>query len=382
MRAMRILHLANHVQRIGNGIANVAVDLACLQADAGHVVAFASGGGEYEELLGGHGVTCLRLDQRTASPRNLLTLPLRWRRLVRGFQPDVVHAHMVAGAVLARFVRARREYALVTTVHNEFERKAKLMGLGDRVIAVSTPCARSLKGRGVGGDRVRVVTNGTLGSPRSLPPEQVEPAALSRPAIVTVAGMYRRKGIAELIAAFERVAAENPGANLYLVGDGPDRDAFEQQARRTSVSGRIHFVGFDPQPQRYLRSADVFVLASHREPFGLVITEAMECGCPVIGSDVDGIAELLGPGGRHGLLVPPGNVPALAAALRRVLDDGAERRRLGQAALRRARDFTVDRAARETMAVYEEAVGQRSGEISGSRAGRPCHRKAGAVEGA
>jgi len=267
---MRILHILNHINRSGNGIVNVAVDLACLQAKAGHDVGIAAADGKYQALLKTHRVEHFYLNQHR-SFKNLSKLARTFRHIIQTFQPDIVHAHMITGVLLAKVLRAKARYGLVSTVHNEFERSAVLMGCADRVIAVSQAVSNSMQARGISSKKLRLVCNGTVGSPRTQPLASYMPLPLQRPAITTVAGMYQRKGIAELIAAFSQVAADFPTAHLYLVGDGPDRSSFEAQAQQTAVADRIHFEGFQPEPQRYLLSTDIFVLASHQEPFGLAL---------------------------------------------------------------------------------------------------------------
>lgn len=349
---MRILHILNHVQEIGNGIVNVAVDLACLQAKAGHEVGIASAGGEYEKLMARYGVTHFKLEQ-TRKPTNLLKAVAGYRAIAQEFQPDIVHAHMMTGVILARALRAGFRYSLVSTVHNEFQRSAVLMGWADRVIAVSQAVAQSMARRGIPQNKLRVVSNGTLGSPRTRPLQEYQPMPLQRPSIATVAGMYRRKGIAELIEAFAQIAADFPDAHLYLVGNGPDREMFEEQARSTAVSDRIHFEGFQSEPQRYLLATDIFVLASHREPFGLVISEAREAGCAIIASDVDGIPEALS-GGQAGMLIPPSDSQSLAAALSQLLKDPKMLHRWKDQAQQNLKWLTTERVNEETLAVYRE----------------------------
>ncbi|MGH1392757.1 MAG: glycosyltransferase, partial [Trichormus sp.] len=122
---MRVLHILNHVREIGNGIVNVAVDLACLQAKSGHDVAIASAGGEYEILLAQYGVQHFQLDQ-TRTPMNLIHAVRGYREIIKEFQPDIVHAHMMTGVVLGKILKAGNSYALVATVHNEFQRSAIL----------------------------------------------------------------------------------------------------------------------------------------------------------------------------------------------------------------------------------------------------------------
>ena len=348
---MRIVHLLNHVQEIGNGIVNAAVDLACAQAEGGHEVWVISGGGEYEALLHRHGVRTIRQVQRSRlvqMPAAAVSLATELRRL----RPDIVHAHMLTGALLGRLSQVGARFSLVCSVQTT-RRKSALMGLGNRVVAVSDAVARSLVRQGIPRSKIRTVRNGVLGSPRVQPPECCGMASIEHPAIVSVAGLFVRKGIEELIHAFSKVASDFPEAHLYLVGEGPDRHQFEQEARASRVVKRIHFVGFERSPFRYTKAADVFVLASRRDPCPLVIPEARACGRPMIASDADGIPELL-EGGRAGILFPAGDVIAVEGALRKMLGDPATRARWAVAAQENIEWLTVRRNFEEMMAVYAE----------------------------
>ncbi|MFG6093960.1 glycosyltransferase family 4 protein [Leptothoe sp. ISB3NOV94-8A] len=349
---MRVLHILNHIQKVGNGIVNVAVDLACLQAQAGYEVSVISGGGEYEALLDQYQVTHFRLNQ-TRTWRNLMHAASQYRTIVRQVKPDIVHAHMMTGAVLARGLKLWSKYGLVATVHNEFQESAKFMGLADRVIAVSQAVSKSMQQRGIPTRKLRVVTNGTLESPRVGALTECSPAYLQRPAITTVAGMNSRKGISELIAAFERVASDFPEAHLYLVGHGPEKEQFQSQARQTRVAHRIHFEGFQSDPRAYLLSTDVFVLASHREPFGLAISEAREVGCAIVASHVDGIPEVL-EHGKAGLLVPPGDSQALATTIADLLKHSTKLNYWKEQAQKNLDWLNATRVATETLGVYDE----------------------------
>jgi glycosyltransferase involved in cell wall biosynthesis len=349
---MKILHLLNHVRKTGNGIVNVATDLACLQAKQGHEVAVASSGGDYISLFDQHHVQHITLDQ-TRTPLNLLKVAKNYIDLIHTFQPDVVHAHMITGTVLAAVFKGFGRYGLVSTVHNEFQKSSILMGLADRVLAVSDAVAESMRQRGVAPCKLRVVRNGTLGSPRTEAIHQYAAQDLMHPAIVTISGMYRRKGIADLIQAFEQVLRVLPDAHLYLVGDGPDRDEFEKQAQVESIGSRIHFEGFQAKPQSYLRSADVFVLASHQDPCPLVISEAREAGCAIVASRVDGIPELLD-GGIAGILVPPRDPDDLAAAIIKLLTDPSLLKECQEQAQKNLQWLSAERVADETLTVYQD----------------------------
>lgn len=372
LRPLRILHLLNHVRETGNGIVNATIDLACTQARLGHSVAVASAGGDFEHLLANYGVKHYRLNQQR-SLGNLLKAMGGFDQLVRDWQPDLVHAHMMTGLLLAYGYRqylacqrrvgsygqfkyreefSPKSYALVSTVHNEFQRNATLMGLADKVIGVSQAVVSAMHHRGLAEGKLQLVLNGTLGGPRQ---QDISQATLSKPlqtpAIVTVAGMYKRKGITDLIEAFRTVATLFPELHLYIVGDGPDRTDFERQAQAIEGGDRIHFEGFQLNPQAYMRQADIFVLASHREPFGLVLTEARAAGCAIVATLVDGIPEALDHG-RAGLLVPPKDPWTLAKVLLQLLcypEQAAVYRQRAKANLER---FEVRRVAEETLSIY------------------------------
>jgi glycosyltransferase involved in cell wall biosynthesis len=349
---MRVLHILNDVTDRGNGIVNTAVDLAIEQVRQGLVVALASAGGGYQPLLERAGVAHLTLDQ-SRRPAQLLRAMGRFHSQLREFQPEVVHAHTRTGVLLARFFRCFHPFVLVGHVHNVHDRDSILMGLADRVIAVSGSVAETMVVHGIAKHKIRVVLNRTLDSRRVPALAMVEPALLKRPSIVTVCGMSQRKGIEDLIDAFEMIAREFQDAHLYLVGDGPDRQRFECQAERSSCSDRIHFEGYQALPQAYMLSSDVFVLASRRESFGLVLIEAREAGCAIIATNVDGVAEALD-GGRAGRLVPQRDAPALAGALRQMLSNTVEQERWRTRAKEGIAGFRVRYMASETKAVYDE----------------------------
>ncbi|MBR8838140.1 MAG: glycosyltransferase family 4 protein [Stigonema ocellatum SAG 48.90 = DSM 106950] len=358
---MRIIHVLNHIQEIGNGIVNVAIDLACLQAKQGHDVAVASAGGEYQTLLGSYGIKHFQLNQ-SRTPSNIINAAWDYREIVQKFQPHIVHAHMMTGVVLAALLRHGYEYRLVSTVHNEFQRSAILMGWADRVIAVSNAVADSMVRRGIPKNKLRVVANGTLASPRHRCIKDYQPIPLQRPAIATVAGIYQRKGIGELIDAFVEIANDFPQAHLYLVGDGPERSKFEAKAQSTAFANRIHFEGFQPEPQRYMLATDIFVLASYNESFGLVLTEAREAGCAIVASDIDGIPETLD-NGQAGVLVPPKDSHALACALVELLSNPSILNKWKSQATKNLERFSVARVNEETLAVYSELLTNYSNPI-------------------
>ncbi|WOD39262.1 glycosyltransferase family 4 protein [Nodosilinea sp. E11] len=359
---MKILHLVEHVREAGNGGVNVAVDLACLQADLGHRVGVVSKGGDYEKLLRQHGVQHFKADQSSKLGKYIQYLK-QYIAAMRDFQPDIVHSHTMVSVTAAWLLKNLGRYRLVATVHNEFQKSAVLMGLADKVIVVSKAGARLMHQRGISKQKLCVVLNANIGSPRFRPLASCRPLLIHSPAIVTVAGLHIRKGHIELIKAFEKIAARFPKAHLYLVGDGSGRAQIEAAANQTSVTHRIHFEGFQPEPQKYLLSSDIFVLASHREPFGLAIAEAREAGCAVIASNVDGIPEVV-ERGKAGILFEAQNVDALATVIADLLGDQKKLEFWQQQAKKNLGWLKVDRLVQETLAVYQQLTPDNTSAIT------------------
>lgn len=371
---MKILHLANHAQKIGNGIVNVMVDLACLQAQAGHEVAVASSGGSFEPLLARYGVRHLRLVQ-TKHPWRVPAMLRQFRGIAGQFQPDIVHAHMMTGALLAWMARARAPFTLITTVHNEFQRASDLMRVGDQVVAVSEAVAQAMIRRGIPAERMSVVRNGIIGAPRFLHDKpdghgdgavtaQPEPG-IERPSVVTVSGLYKRKGIHDLLHAFQIVREHQPLAHLYLVGEGPDRPGLEALARRLGLAEAAHFVGYVKDPAPYFRQADVFVLPSHSESSSLAIMEARVAGCAIVATAVGGIPETLAHGAA-GLMVPPSDPTALAEAIVPLLRDAAWRRHWQTRARENLDALGVEHVYSEYHQIYLAALARRAANPMGA----------------
>jgi glycosyltransferase involved in cell wall biosynthesis len=331
---LNILHVANHTHRY-NGNVHAAIDLACAQADAGHTVTMCSAGGSFDDILRAHGVA-LELLPELATKAGAPRAVLRLRQIIRERRAAIVHAHMV------------------TTVHNAFERSAIIMGLGDRVIAVSQSVGGAMEARGVPRGRLRVVLNGTLGTARYEMGTTPEPEALAHPAVLYVGGLHPRKGIADLLKGFSAAREQREDLNLYLVGEGPCEEEYRGLVAEADRHA-IHFCGSRRDPRSFMLGADAFVLASHADPAPLVLSEAREAGLAVIATEVDGIPELL-EGGAAGLLIPPKSPDRIAQALLTVFADEqslAAHRARGQINLRR---LSLARVADETLVVYRQVA--------------------------
>jgi rhamnosyl/mannosyltransferase len=165
------------------------------------------------------------------------------------------------------------------------------------------------------------------------------------------------KGLEVLLRAMTKVAE----AHLVIAGSDPERGHAAGLAARLGLSGRVSFAGVvsESRLRVLLHACDLFVLPSldRREAFGIVQLEAMACGKPVVSTDLPTGVRFVNRDRETGLLVPPGNPPALAAAITRLLTDSGLRTRLGQTARERViREFSVEQMVNQTTEVYSQLV--------------------------
>ncbi len=265
-------------------------------------------------------------------PAFLSSLALAARRAAR--DADLVHAHWLpAGA--AALATGRPYVVQLWGTDVELARRApKLVRPVLRRARLAICASRALAEAAfeLGARDVRVIPGGV-----EIPDDVPEPA--EPPEILFAGRLSPEKGILELIQA----AAD---MGLVVAGDGPLRDR---------VPGALGFVPHDELEQLYARAA-IVACPSYREGFGVVCAEAMAYGRPVVASAVGGLLDLV-VDGETGLLVPPGDVEALRAALEQLLGDADLRRRFGAAARARARSLLEwERVTDATLEAYAAAV--------------------------
>jgi glycosyltransferase involved in cell wall biosynthesis len=332
----------------------VAVDLACAQVKMGHTVRLAGNGGDYLQLLADHRVLCEKLIQKSTNPLQLLASLFKLAKICRSLKPDIIHAHMMAGAVLGKMASVLFRIPLVTTVHNSFDGHSFLMKLGDKIAAVSNAERALLIERGYDTSKVEAVPNGPIGSPRESQLEKLDAKLLrdiQQPFITTVCGLHSRKGVQDLISGFSQIASRHPAWKLYIVGDGPQREELIALSETLQISGRVVFLGYVRSPGEILSRADIFVLASHAEPFGLATAEARQAGCAIVGTSVGGTPELLD-FGKAGLLVSPGSPDQIAAALDRLISDPATLKEFKARAKDGSEHYQTTRVAADYIRLY------------------------------
>jgi 2-deoxystreptamine N-acetyl-D-glucosaminyltransferase/2-deoxystreptamine glucosyltransferase len=290
---------------------------------------------------------------------------------------DVVHAHQgedLAVLPLAVLAARRHRCPLVVTVHCSVAhtlagrslRTRLLRRTGgwiedvvlrraDAVVVLTERTAARLRTAGVPAERIRTIPSGFDPALFAGGTDDVFPG-LGRPRIGYVGRLAPQKRPDLLVRAFDRMTRP---AELVVVGDGPDGDLVRRLAAESPHAARITLAGFVEHPAvpAVLASLDVLVLPSAYEEMGSVLTEAIATGLPVVASDVGGIPEVV-THGVSGLLVPPDDVAALAAALDRLVAEPHLRARLTHGARSRATDYAWPALSSRVAAVYGHVTGR------------------------
>jgi phosphatidyl-myo-inositol alpha-mannosyltransferase len=292
--------------------------------------------------------------------------PGAWRRIrsaMRSFDPDLIHAHEPLTPSTSMLAVLAAEAPVVATFHASLDR-SRLMELAgpvlrqvsgriDAAVAVSDAAASFV--RRVVRVPLEIVPNGVDVRAFSDPGRPVEglPAG---PKILWVNRLDPQKGFEIMLRAFEQIASEVGEVHLLVAGDGRDRVLLRSlPGDLRSRILRLGTVAHEALP-RYHAAADVFVSpATGQESFGIVLVEAMAAGVPVVASDIEGYREVVRDG-VDGLLVPPNDPNALAAAVRRVLSEPELAAALKAAGRSRAQAFSWQAVAPRLEAVYDRVL--------------------------
>ena len=314
---------------------------------------------------------------REVAPLADLTALAELVRLIRRERPAIVHTHTSKAGFIGRLAAViARAPAVIHQPHGHIfygyyspRRTAVFTALErlaarwtDRIITLTDRGAQEHLARGIGRAEQYVAV------PSGVPTAELRAAAPARgeartrlgldPDAFIVVGLGRLvpiKGFDLLARALPALIAQIPSARVLLVGDGAERAHLGAIAASMGVAERLRMTGETTDVASYLAAADVVAVPSRNEGMGRVIVEAMALGLPVVATAVGGIPDVV-TDGECGRLVEPEDVDALAAALIELGRDPALRRKLGEAAVRRAETFSTAVASEKLLAVYATLV--------------------------
>ena len=353
------------------GVERGTLEIAEAIQAAGYRAIVASAGGRLVSELEALGARHVTFPLATKSPLGLWRNAAALAELAVAEQVRIIHARSRAPAWSALLAARRSGARFVTTYHGTYSEGwpgkrlyNSVMARGERVIAISRHIAEHVRRTYGDSDRIRVIPRGVdlrRFDPARVGPSRVEAmrAGWSLPpdsrTVLLPARMTRWKGQGVLIRAMDRL----PGAVAVLAGDMAGREAYVRElqslAEAHGVADRLRFVGHVADMPAAMLAADVIIHASTApEAFGRTVTEAQALARPVVASDLGGPRETV-MDGVTGWLTPPGDAPALAASIARILAMPAESlAAIGEAARRNVPTLEAMQAA--TLAVYRELL--------------------------
>jgi glycosyltransferase involved in cell wall biosynthesis len=306
-------------------------------------------------------------------PSHELDLKAAWRlsRVLQRESPDVLHAHdphAVAMASMAVSMLAKdRAPALVASRRVDFRLKRNSFSRWkyrqvDLFIASSNAIRDLLVADGLAPEDVVTVYEG-IDVDRM---EKIAPVNLhaeyflphQAPLVGNIAALVAHKGQRHLIEAVPLVLREVPDARFVILGEGPLRSDLEQRVKHHHLERHVFLPGFRDDVLAAIKAFDLFVMSSETEGLGTSLLDAMAAGKACVGTSAGGIPEAV-EDEVTGLVVPPRDPAALAAAIARLLKDQPLRARLGRAGLARVRErFSVERMVEGTLAAYRLVAGR------------------------
>ncbi len=239
----------------------------------------------------------------------------------------------------------------------------------DRMIAVSRAAASFSRSFGFPPQKITVVPNGV---DLSCFNGEIDALAMreelgigDEPLVVTASRLIKRKSPDLLISAFARVLKVVPDAKLVIAGSGRERDNLFRQIKSLNIADSVFMVGrlAKERVAQLMAAADVFVLPSKGESFGLSLLEASAAGVPVVCSNAGGVPEIF-QDGFNALLYPPGDDNAMAKAIICLVQDKELAKKISANAVETASKFTWEMTAERTLQVYEEVLQERASSCS------------------
>jgi glycosyltransferase involved in cell wall biosynthesis len=362
---MKILFIITRADTVG-GVQVHVRDIAKILEKQGHEVLVVTGlKGIYNQNLQDYGVKYICCDSFVKE----ISLGKDWQtfkfflNLIQQFKPDLIALHSSKAGILGRLAAKLNKIPCVFTVHGWAFTKGVPQPsrqiyqwieqltepLAAKIICVSEYDRNLGIKAGMKEERLLTIYNGIPDIPQEL---QTKLENTSSIRLVMVARFDRQKDHITLIKAFQSIR----GAELILVGDGPNLEQIQTYINEMGISERVKFCGFSYHVPEILAQAHIFTLISNWEGLPYTIMEAMRAGLPVIASNVGGAGEMV-LDGITGYCIPPGDVNLLQEKLESLVENKELREKMGHLGRERYElEFTFEKMYEKTLAVYEKAI--------------------------
>ncbi|MFZ2021341.1 MAG: glycosyltransferase family 4 protein [Terracidiphilus sp.] len=403
VRPMRVAYV-NHTGSV-SGAEKVLIDMVrTLDRATYEPCVICPADGDLARLLQEQGVLCvpsppvharftLHPGQLWKAARSLARAVAALRKTLSSLDPDIVHANTLRAGIVASVATFGTDRVVVWHIHDNLPRHAfsalirvaALLLRPDRIITVSDSTARAFRGPLKFNGRISTIHNGTdlsrfplksADSPKLRSMFGIPEDAFL---ICAVGQICARKGLLELIDAFTIAHEQAPHMHLVIVGSvvfEHEKSYFNLLRHASSapeISRNVHFAGHVHNVSAPLQAADLLVLNSHEEPFGLVLIEAMSSGTPVLAARVGGIPEIVRDS-QNGWLVESGDTTGLAKHLIRLSRNGPLLQSVAQRALNETcPQFSLEEFRSKLHRFYAELIPEQAGTLERAQSISTCN---------
>jgi len=311
------------------------------------------------------------LDLIPLAPANEMDLTAAWRlsRLVKQLKPDVIHAHDPHGVAMAALALSMSTQLakppLVAARRVDFHMRGNALSRWkyrqvDCFVCASDAIRKIVIADGVPPSRAVTIHEGIdLGHVAAAPAADLHAELWlphHAPIVGNVAALVPHKGQRHLIDAAAMVVRQVPDARFVIAGEGELRAQLERQIKERHLEKHVFLAGFRPDILSVHKAFEIFVMSSVTEGLGTSLLDAMACGKPVVATTAGGMPEVVADG-QTGILVPPRDDEALAAAIVKLLKDERLRGSMGEAGGRRVRErFSSERMVQDTLELYRRVA--------------------------
>ncbi len=381
---MRVLHIIPNLERGGAERVLLGISKYCLKCHIEVKLCVLGTKNLYpEETTDRLSPEILGFSLSYRNPLYVLAKVRRLRRLIRDWQPDIVHSHLWPAARMAGWALKTVKIPHLVHIHDTMgwlsarNLRSRMMRLLTRTALRNPNTYFVAVGRSVADytrrylrwipDRIEVIYNGfdVERFARGTVGVENRPTGPGRMCVLgTAARLVPNKGIDVLLRALQK-AALPCSWELRIAGDGSQRNALEELSGSLAIGHQVRFFGTVTDMGEFYAQLDLYIQPSlFFEGLPLVLTEAMACGVPVIATDVGAARELVRDG-TDGFIVPPGDVESLADAIRNLAENIQLRQKMGQNARQRVwAEFSSDQMGRKTVELYKTILKGRARSTS------------------
>ena len=372
MEKPKIVHIVQSLQTGGAEMLLVNLAINCKDRfDVTVISQYKEGNFPLEKHLAEHGINTIYLDKKVGFDlRSIIEL----YKVLNKIKPDIVHTHLHAAIYAIPWYLTHKKTVKVHTVHSvasmELGKTHRILqGFAYRFCGV-VPIAISpfVKDSIVGQNKIRarkvpIILNGIDVSKYDISNDRKNP---DRPfTVINVASFSRWKNQIMLLNSFYKVTLKHPETQLVFVGEGAEKAQVETAAKKLGIYDKTIFAGLTSEVEKYLNSADIFVLSSTFEGVPLSILEAYAAGLPVISTRVGGVQDIL-EDGVNGFLVPSGDESAMTSAILKLIENPELRGKISDLNKLKAKEFDIKNITEQYIELYSR-YGEKYEKIKSNR---------------